>query len=109
MVKSMLFHCSLMICLSFFQRLRWVAVRLWPIGGCGDPHEKSQVDNWWFCFPPKCLTSAKHGGTSPTPCRQQGYLLLWHKIPLSGAEYYLFLRTSPWNYLGENCGDPPRK
>ena len=41
--------------------------RLWPIGGCGDPHEKSQVDNWWFCFPPKCLTSAKHGGTSLTP------------------------------------------
>jgi hypothetical protein len=19
--------------------------RFWPIGGCGDPHEKSQVDN----------------------------------------------------------------
>jgi hypothetical protein len=42
------------------------------------------------------------------PLPHQGYLLLWHKIPLSDTECYVFLRTSPRNYRGENCGDPPR-
>jgi hypothetical protein len=35
------------------------------------------------------------GGPHEKSLRHQRYLLLWHKIPLSGTECYLFLRKPP--------------